>query len=248
MNEMWKPCPYAESSHMVSSNGRVMKKEHLRLFAGVLVKRNALILKTHYNHGGYELVNITNDDIKGKAIAVHRLVALSFCDGYNKDLEVNHIDGNPKNNNFKNLEWVSKGSNILHSYNNLNRKEKLRPTKGETSVKAKITEKQAIEILNSKESVLEIASKFGIHRDTVYNIQKGKRWFHLQPKKNKTIVAGERLRKKPVRKKTAKLTYEQAQEIRKYPVKYSRKELALKFGVSESMIKDIRANKSYHRP
>lgn len=61
-------------------------------------------------------------------------------------------------------------------------------------------------------------------------------------------MAGERLRKKPVRKKTAKLTYEQAQEIRKYPLKFSRKELALKFGVSESMIKDIRANKSYQRP
>lgn len=51
---------------------------------------------------------------------VHRLVAELFC--YNDDpinkTEVNHIDGNPSNNRWDNLEWVTPSQNIRHSVDN----------------------------------------------------------------------------------------------------------------------------------
>ena len=46
------------------------------------------------------------------AIKVHRLVALYFIPTDNKKLEINHKDGNPKNNSFTNLEWVTHKENV----------------------------------------------------------------------------------------------------------------------------------------
>lgn len=43
---------------------------------------------------------------------VSRLVALAWCSGYYDEATVNHIDGNPLNNNAENLEWVSLSENI----------------------------------------------------------------------------------------------------------------------------------------
>ena len=48
---------------------------------------------------------------------VHRMVGLTF--DYNPnyaELEINHIDGHPRNNYYKNLEWCTHPENIKHSY------------------------------------------------------------------------------------------------------------------------------------
>ena len=57
---------------------------------------------------------------KPKTFLVARLVAFTF---YNenlkdKDLTVNHIDGNTENNNLNNLEIITLKENILHGFNN----------------------------------------------------------------------------------------------------------------------------------
>lgn len=65
-----------------------------------------------------------------KTFKVHRLICYAFNPIQGKktleeyeDLQVNHKDGNTYNNNFENLEWVSKSQNIQHSYDtNLNNK------------------------------------------------------------------------------------------------------------------------------
>lgn len=46
---------------------------------------------------------------------IHRIVAESFVEG-NKGLEVNHKDGDKKNNIFTNLEWVTKKENMRHCF------------------------------------------------------------------------------------------------------------------------------------
>lgn len=47
---------------------------------------------------------------------VHRLVAKYFVDGYFDGAVVNHKDGNNRNNNASNLEWVTQKENIHQSY------------------------------------------------------------------------------------------------------------------------------------
>ena len=45
---------------------------------------------------------------------IHRLVAQFWLDNIDNKKKVNHIDGNKKNNNMLNLEWVTAKENINH--------------------------------------------------------------------------------------------------------------------------------------
>lgn len=53
---------------------------------------------------------------------VHRLVLETFSENPNNFTQVNHKDGNPKNNNIENLEWCTCQYNLLHSFRVLHRK------------------------------------------------------------------------------------------------------------------------------
>jgi len=54
----------------------------------------------------------------GKRWYVHRLVAKYFLNGYDEDLEINHIDLNKLNNNVSNLELIEHKDNCLHAGKN----------------------------------------------------------------------------------------------------------------------------------
>ena len=79
----------------------------------VYSKRSGIILKP-YIRKTYPAVSLTD---KGKKIIVdvHRLIALTFVEGCRDGLVVNHIDNNPMNNHFTNLEWVTQGQNVRHA-------------------------------------------------------------------------------------------------------------------------------------
>jgi len=63
-------------------------------------------------------VNLTLKDGTGILALVSRIVAKCFCPGYSPELEVNHKDGNPRNNYYRNLEWITRSENIRHAYDN----------------------------------------------------------------------------------------------------------------------------------
>lgn len=104
----------------------------------------------------------------GKTISIHRLVAETFIPNPGNLSDVNHIDGDKSNNRVDNLEWVSRGSNIKHSYDSGLREAK----KGEESPAAKITLKQAQEIYDQYETdgynsnAKQLAEKYKV--DTAY--------------------------------------------------------------------------------
>lgn len=65
--------------------------------------------------GNYMQVGLCHKG-KPKLFLTHRLVAIHFIDNPENKPEVNHIDGNKKNNNLSNLEWVTRSENKKHSY------------------------------------------------------------------------------------------------------------------------------------
>lgn len=72
-------------------------------------------LNPYPNTKGYMLVDLST---KKRAVKVHRLIAIAFLDNPENKPQVNHIDGDKTNNNVNNLEWVTNGENVRHSYDN----------------------------------------------------------------------------------------------------------------------------------
>lgn len=76
-------------------------------------------LKLQKNSAGYQVIILRNNN-KGYTKNVHRLVYENFIGELNKDLEINHIDGNKKNNHYSNLEQITHQENCIKAvYNGL---------------------------------------------------------------------------------------------------------------------------------
>lgn len=73
-------------------------------------------MKTSLDRYGYPRLSLMKDDGGKWYLTVHIVVAMNWVKGYEKGLQVNHIDGVKTNNNKENLEWVSAKKNIIHSY------------------------------------------------------------------------------------------------------------------------------------
>ena len=70
-----------------------------------------------YSNGrgqGYLKTKIRDVNNVRRALYLHQLVALNFVQGNIAGLEVNHKDGNVKNNSYTNLEWISHKANCEH--------------------------------------------------------------------------------------------------------------------------------------
>lgn len=109
----------------------------------------------------YQIINFMTINGKKKTYRVHRLVLMVFkpIENYEK-MEVNHIDGNKKNNKLENLEWCTSKENQLHAFKTGLQK----PRRGKESNFAKLTSKDIQEIFRLREEGLtykEIAEKIG---------------------------------------------------------------------------------------
>ena len=74
------------------------------------------ILKQQINQGtNYFYISLLTKSSKRRTRPVHRLVAETFVPNFDNKPQVNHKDGNPHNNIFSNLEWVTGKENIQHA-------------------------------------------------------------------------------------------------------------------------------------
>lgn len=95
-----------EGKYLISECGRVYS----------LIKNK--FLKPSDNGNGYLKVTLCKDGSNHWQVYIHRLVVDAFCDNADSHECINHIDGNKKNNNFKNLEWCTQSHNNKHAYDN----------------------------------------------------------------------------------------------------------------------------------
>ena len=103
----WKDIKNFEGRYSISNTGIVKN-----------IKRNTE-LKSYNNKAGkgYLYVDLYKGKNRVRRISIHRLVAEHFLDNVDNKNQVNHIDGNTLNNNYKNLEWVTPTENMVHSIN-----------------------------------------------------------------------------------------------------------------------------------
>lgn len=105
MTEDWKSIDNWET-YKVSNHGRVFSC------------KSSKIMKICVSQHGYEYVNLSRvikGTLKQRRFYIHRIVALHFLWPPIGVMDVNHKDGNKRNNNIANLEFVTRGENIRHA-------------------------------------------------------------------------------------------------------------------------------------
>ena len=103
--ELWKDIPNTNGEYRISSNGKIV------------TTKTGRVHKVTIDERGYERVRLFKVNRK-RMFKVHRLVAITFIPNpYNKE-QVNHKDGNKRNNCVDNLEWVTNLENMRHSRQN----------------------------------------------------------------------------------------------------------------------------------
>jgi len=116
-NEIWKPVKDYEGIYEVSSLGRVRSLDRIlpnytsKGISGTKIIKGR-VLKSHKSTtSNYYYVHLRGNGAS-KEVSVHRLVAKAFVPNPNNLPQVNHIDENPANNRFGNLEWCTAKYNI----------------------------------------------------------------------------------------------------------------------------------------
>lgn len=107
MQEIWKSVKGYENLYEISNYGRVKS-----------LKRQGThehILKQFDNSNGYMIVSLSKDNVQ-KTFPVHKLVANTFMNNTDSLRDINHIDGNKKNNYIDNLEFCSHSYNMKHAF------------------------------------------------------------------------------------------------------------------------------------
>lgn len=157
MGEIWKDVAGYEGLYQVSNNGRI---------------RNAkgLIMSQKPSKDGYVRILLFKKG-KYKAEYIHILVAKEFVEKPSaENLEVNHIDGDKANNNYLNLEWVTKSQNTLHAIQNNLRF--VNPIKGKFGQdnplsKAVLQFDNSGNLINRWGSALEAANAYGYNKGSI---------------------------------------------------------------------------------
>ncbi|NBW18366.1 MAG: hypothetical protein EBR82_61365 [Caulobacteraceae bacterium] len=172
MEEVWKDCYGWESFYEVSNLGNIRSKKRPVPTQFGITTRGGVSIKKIVAKNGYECVNLTGGG-KRRQELVHRLVLLSFIGEPEKGRQACHNDGVRHNNKLQNLRWDS------ISGNHADKKKHGTWQIGEKNPYAKLTNQQAREIKNSKESLKVLAKKYGVSVGCISRVQHKQSWVNI---------------------------------------------------------------------
>lgn len=174
--EIWKDIIGYESKYQISNFGRVKGLDRKIIYGdeskGEYHTKKESILKSTIT-GHYEMIKLEGNN----SVTIHSLVANHFIPKIENKNYINHIDQNPLNNFYKNLEWCTQSENILSANKNGN------GNIGSKQADAKLTEQDVIKIKeylkNKTYKQNKIAELFNISTTTISDIKHGRKWAHI---------------------------------------------------------------------
>ena len=155
---------YKDTPYYVTEDGRLF--------------RNGKELSTSLTNKGYKTFRMSLNGVR-KHLPVHRAVAELYVENINNKPCVNHIDANPLNNHYTNLEWVTYKENTQHMLVTNTMKY------GEQCYNTKLTESDVKYIRDNyipkhpEFSGAALAKKFGVGSTQISRIIHNERWKHI---------------------------------------------------------------------
>ena len=174
MIERWKPVPDYEDLYHVSDRGRV------RRIAGGNGARRGHILRPQRNRGGYLQVHLSRYCCR-KMRTVHTLVMEAFRGPCPAGMEVNHKYGIKDDNRLTELEYLTRGENLKHSYCVLGRKAPV--LCGEANGHVKLTASAVRQIrkvyAEGGATQCELGKRHGVSHAAISRVVRREHWAHV---------------------------------------------------------------------
>lgn len=161
MSERWADIS-GWPDYEVSDHGRVRSKASPR--SRFLKPQRFRKLST--NPKGYKTVVLSEGSRptrRFKTFTVHRLVAMAFVDG-DKSLVVGHLDGDPANNHYLNLKWITAQENSDHMVAHGTRQFGMRHPQGKLCARCV---RASIELFDVGWCTGDIGALFGVNPATI---------------------------------------------------------------------------------
>ena len=139
----------------------------------ILKKDGSGKMKTYELPTGYLTVGLSSGSWRGSK-SVHRIVGETLLPNPNNLSDIDHINGDRKDNRLCNLRWVSHGENIKHSYSSGRRS-----AKGSKNARSKLNEQSVHAIcycLQMGLKVAYVASIFDCSYAIISAIKNGRNW------------------------------------------------------------------------
>lgn len=168
MEEIWKYIENCDNKYMISNKGNVVsyqKSKNGRLLKPDVVK-------------GHLRVSLTME-CGLKKFFVHRLVAQAFIPNPENKPQVNHIDGDKRNNVVENLEWCTPSENTQHAYDNGLNDEALGSRHWNASLSKDIVLGIRRDYSVGDTSYNKLSLKYGVSKRTIGRIVNRQSWKHV---------------------------------------------------------------------